>query len=147
MHTICLSKLGNSGVQHFKRCVNRSWNEEVMVVWRQPHQAVRNFAAAKFRNPKPILQLQNKLWNPPLAHECHFAAHASIFAAANHVAKSPPSYEWSCESSPSCGIISKLWNHLQVAKPKFKLAKWIIQHVNHLVKSTCVNSDICNRLR
>ena len=81
-----------------------------------------------------------------LAHKCHFAAHASIFAAANHVVKSPSSCETSCKSSPSCRIISKLWNHLQVEKPKFKLAKWIIQHVNHLANSTCLNSDICNRL-
>ena len=62
------------------------------------------------------------------------------------VAKWPPSYESSCKSSPSCGITSKLWNHLQVAKPKFKLAKWTIQRANHLAKSTCAISDICNRL-
>nr|CAN80185.1 hypothetical protein VITISV_008150 [Vitis vinifera] len=67
----------------------------------------------------------------------------------------------SCE--PPCEITSKLRiklqitfklrNHLQVAKSqiqlaksKFKLAKWIIQRVNHLAKSTCAISDICNRL-
>ena len=50
-------------------------------------------------------------------------------------------------------IISKLWNHnqvaksqIQLAKSKFKLAKWINQRVNHLAKSTCTISDICNRL-
>ena len=68
-------------------------------------------SCAKFRSPKPISQLRNKLRNPPLAHECHFAAHVSIFAAANHIEKSPLSCEWSCKSSPSCGITSKLWNH------------------------------------
>ena len=58
-----------------------------------------------------ISQLQNELRNPPLAHEFHFAAHASIFAAANHVAKSPPNCDSSCKSSPSCEITSKLRNH------------------------------------
>ena len=57
-----------------------------------------------------ISELRNELRNPPLAHECHFAAHASIFTAANHVAKPPPSCEWSCESSLSCEITSKLQN-------------------------------------
>ena len=63
-------------------------------------------SCAKFCSPKPISQLRN----PPLAHECHFAAHASIFAAANHVAKSPPSCKWSCKSSPSCEITFNLQN-------------------------------------
>ena len=54
-----------------------------------------------------VSQLRNHLQ----AHVCHYASWNSIFAAANHVAKSPPSYETSCKSSPSCGITSKLWNH------------------------------------
>ena len=37
------SKLGKLGVQHFKRCANRSWNKEVMAIWRQPHQAGGSF--------------------------------------------------------------------------------------------------------
>ena len=32
-------KLRKSGVQGFKQCANRSWNEEVMVIWRQLHKA------------------------------------------------------------------------------------------------------------
>ena len=75
------SKLGKSGVQRFKRCVNWSWNEEVMVVWRQPHQVVRKFRSCeinlllrKFRSTKPISQLQNELWNHLQAHVCHFAS-------------------------------------------------------------------------
>ena len=54
-----------------------------------------------------VSQLRNHLQ----AHVCHFASWNSIFAAANHVAKSPPSCESSCKSSPSCGITSMLWNH------------------------------------
>ena len=38
-----VSKLGKSGVQRFKRFANRSWNEEVMAIWRQIHQVGRSF--------------------------------------------------------------------------------------------------------
>ena len=67
-----------------------------------------------------ISQLRNELrneihlWNfarcfaavkpPASTHVCHFASWNSIFAAINHVAKSPPSWESSCKSSPSCEI-------------------------------------------
>ena len=44
-----ISKVGKSGVQCFKQCANQSWNEEVMAIWRQLHQA-----RGSFRNP---------LWN------------------------------------------------------------------------------------
>ena len=149
-----VSNLGNSGVQRFKRCTNWSWNEEVMVIWRQPHQTVWKFRSCeisyeinlslrKFRSPKPILQLRNELWNHLQAHVCHFTSWNSIFAAANHVAKSPPSCESSCKSSPSCEITSKLRiklqiifklrnrlqvakSQIQLAKSKFKLAKWTL---------------------
>ena len=104
-----------------------------------------------------ISQGVSQLRNHPLAHECHFTAPPPHFAATKWAAKWPVKMFLGCE--PPCEItsklrfklqiISKLWNHLQVAKSqiqltksKFKLAKWIIQHV----KSTCVNSDICNRL-
>ena len=36
-------KLGKSRVQRFKYCTNRSWNEEVMVIWRQQHKAKGSF--------------------------------------------------------------------------------------------------------
>ena len=55
---------------------------------------------ASFRNQSPILQLQNPLRNTPLAHECHFAAPPSHFAAAKWAAKMP----LSCENCPW------LWN-------------------------------------
>ena len=109
----------------------------------------------KFRSPKPISQLQNELWNAPLAHKRHFAAPYSHFAAAKWPAKMP----LGCEIEPRCEItsklrmklqiISKLRNHLQVvksqvqiAKSKFKLGKWTIQRA----KSTCAISDIYYRL-
>ena len=44
-----ISKVRKSGVQCFKQCANQSWNEEVMAIWRQLHQA-----RGSFRNP---------LWN------------------------------------------------------------------------------------
>ena len=59
-----------------------------------------------------VSQMQNHLQ----AHACHFASWNSIFAAANHVAKSPPSYEW------SCGIISKLRNHWLLLKKCYLIA-------------------------
>ena len=43
IHIIYLSKLGKSRVQRFKRCANRSWNEEVIAIWRQLHQAGGSF--------------------------------------------------------------------------------------------------------
>ena len=127
IHTICLSNLGKSGVQRFKWCANRRWNKEVMAVWRQPRKAKRI-----------------SLRNTPLAHEFHFATPPPHFAAAKWAAKWPEKiflgYKMAAKS-PFCHkitsklrfklqIIFKLRNHLQVAKPKFKLAKWIIQHVN-----------------
>ena len=63
------SKLGKSGVQRFKRCVNWSWNEEVMVVWRQPHQVVRKFRSCEINLglENVVLLLRNfvalLLWN------------------------------------------------------------------------------------
>ena len=55
-------KLRKLGVQRFKQCANRSWNEEVMATWRQLQQDEN-----EFRNPfsalrkfcKPIYPLQN----------------------------------------------------------------------------------------
>ena len=41
------SKLGKSRVQRFKWCANRSWNEEVMTIWRQLHQAKNEFRSTK----------------------------------------------------------------------------------------------------
>ena len=51
-----------------------------------------------------VSQLRNHLH----AHVCRFTSCNSIFAAANHVAKSPPSYKSSYKSSPSYVITSKL---------------------------------------
>ena len=45
-----VSKLGKSEVQRFKRCTNQSWNEEFMAIWRQLHQAKRQFR--KLQNHK-----------------------------------------------------------------------------------------------
>ena len=60
------SKLGKSGVQRFKWCANRSWNEEVMVIWRQLHQVeneFRNLFLVLRNFCKPIYPLQN--WRIP----------------------------------------------------------------------------------
>ena len=63
-----VSKLEKSGVQRFKQCVNRSWNEEVMTIGRQPHQVERQFR--KLRNHKFNLRNFRKscfnLRNPPV---------------------------------------------------------------------------------
>ena len=50
-----VSKLGKSGVERFKWCVNRSWNEEVMAIWRQLHQA-----GGSFRNDFEIQLMNSK---------------------------------------------------------------------------------------
>ena len=60
-----VSKLRKSKVQHFKRCANRSLNEEVMTIWRQLHQAENEFrnpfsALQNFRKPiYPFAKLKN----------------------------------------------------------------------------------------
>ena len=38
-----VSKIGKSGVQRFKRCPNRSWNEKVIVIARKLDRAEREF--------------------------------------------------------------------------------------------------------
>ena len=128
-----------------------------------------HFAAAKwlrnistpqnssFRSRDPTSQVVSQLRNHPLAHECHFTAPPPHFAAVKWATKWPTKMALGCEMASmlqnKLQIISKLRNHLQVvksqiqlAKSKFKLAKWIIQRVNHLAKSTCTISDSCNRL-
>ena len=67
--------------------------------------------SCEMKSTYKILQGVLQLWNHLQAHVCRFASWNSIFVVANHVAKSPPSYESSCKSSPSCGITSKLWKH------------------------------------
>ena len=143
--------LKNSGVQRFKRCANRSWNEEVMVVWRQPHQAVRNFAttkwAVKISQPKAHFARCFAAAKPPAS------TRVPLHKLELHFRSCEPNCEITSKLQIKLQIISKLWNHLQVAKSqiqlaksKYKFEKWIIQHVNHLMKSTCAISDICNRL-
>ena len=126
-----VSKLGNSGVQRFKRYMNQSWNKEVMAVWRQPHQAVRKFRSCEMScEMKSTCEISQGV--------CSFKTTSKHTCATSQV------------ETPSSQLRTTLRSHLQaanqVAKSKFKLAKWIIQCVNHLTKSTCVNSDICNRL-
>ena len=48
-----VSKLGKSEVQRFKRCVNQSWNEEVIAIWRQLHQV-----GGSFRNSTYDFEIQ-----------------------------------------------------------------------------------------
>ena len=115
-----LPKLEKLGVQCFKWCMNWSSNEEVMAVWRQPHQVVWKFcscemscenfvAQSPFRSCElkftcEISQGVSQQKNHLQAHLSHFASWNSIFVVANHVAKSPPSCETSCKSPPSCKI-------------------------------------------
>ena len=68
-----VSKLGKSEVQHFKRCTNQSWIEEVMAIGIKSHQA-----GSQFRSCEISLVMRNvdfqlakshstccMLWNPP----------------------------------------------------------------------------------
>ena len=66
------SKLGKSEVQRLKRCANRSWNEEVMAIWRQLHRVENEFRNSqsqmwKFRTNQ--IQIRNfhtsqiQMWN------------------------------------------------------------------------------------
>ena len=49
-----VSKLGKLGIQRFKRCMNRSWKEEVIAIGSQSHQA-----EGQFRSCEISLWLQN----------------------------------------------------------------------------------------
>ena len=88
-----VSKLRKLGVQRLKRCMNWSWNEEVMAIWRQPRKAER-----KFLNRAPISQVVSQLGNHPLAHECHFAALHPHFAVAKWAMK------WAAKTPLLCKI-------------------------------------------
>ena len=81
-------KLGNSGVQRFKRCAIWSWNKKVMVVWRWMCKVER-----KFYSWDAIWKGVSQLRNHPLAHECHFAVPYAHFAAAKWAAKIPLLYK------------------------------------------------------
>ena len=137
MHTIFFSKLGKSGVQHFKRCANWSWNEEVMVFWRQPHKVERKLRSCK-------MSCENFEDQSPF-RSCEMSCKITCenFARCFTAAKPPASTRVPfhklkfhfCSCEPRCEIISKLWtklqNHLQVAKSQIQLAKWRL--------STCEN--------
>ena len=53
------SKLEKLGIQHFKRCVNWSWNEEVIAIGSQSHQGEGQFRSCEIslwlRNHKVII--------------------------------------------------------------------------------------------
>ena len=149
------SKFGKSGVQRFKRCANRNWNEEVMAVWRQPHKVERKFRSCEmscenFTTAKSTCENFARCFaatKPPAS------TRVPLRKLKFHLHSCEPRCEITSKLWIKLQIISKLRNHLQVvksqiqlAKSKFKLAKWINQHVNHLAKSTCAISDICSRL-
>ena len=92
-----VSKLGKSGVQHFKWCANWSWNKEVMAVWRQLHQAVRNFAATKWAAK----------WNPLVKFRKVFH---SCETTSKHTCAT------SQVETPFSQLRTTLRNHLQAAK-------------------------------
>ena len=50
-----ISLLEKSRVQRFKQCANRSWNKEVMAIWRQLHQV-----GGSFRNDFEIQLMNSK---------------------------------------------------------------------------------------
>ena len=72
-----VSKLGKSRVQRFKRCANRSWNKEVMVIWKQLYKvegSFRNDFEIQLKNSKSNLWIRNPLRNDTnfeFTH-CHF---------------------------------------------------------------------------
>ena len=86
IHIIYLSKLGKSRVQRFKRCANRSWNEEVIAIWRQLHQA-----RGSFRNDLEIQLMNSKstskwhqFWIHPLPLWCFTSFTSGIASRALH---------------------------------------------------------------
>ena len=112
-----VSKLGKSGVQFFKRCPNRNWNEKVMVIARKLDRAER-----EFRTP------QSKVRNHLLAHECHFAHLKAIFTRC----------ESRCEKFRT--PLFKVWN-------SFQGAKFSIQGANSLNINFAHHNPRCENFR
>ena len=81
-----VSKLGKSGVQLFKRFANRSWNEEVMTIWKQLHKV-----EGSFRNHSEIQLMNSKStskWHQfrihPLPLWCSASSTSGIASKALH---------------------------------------------------------------
>ena len=128
-----VSNLGKSGVQSFKRCTIWSWNEEVMVVWRQARKAEREFRSrdtiwkgvsqlrnhflapeCHFQHSSPHFEAAIQLRNHFLEHESHFEAPYTHFAAAKWAAKSILGCEITFELRNGCEMISKLQNGCEI---------------------------------
>ena len=81
-----VSKLGKSGVQHFKWCANQRWNEEVITIWRQPWKTERPFrnSTCEFK-----IQLMNLKWPQlrihPLSLWCFTSSTLGIASRALHL--------------------------------------------------------------
>ena len=70
-----ISKLMKLRVQHFKQCANQSWNEEVMVIWRQLHKVegpFQNDFEIQLINLKSNLWIWNPIQNDPNFKFTHF---------------------------------------------------------------------------
>ena len=116
-----------------------------MAIWKQPRKVEQKFRSyemsCEMKSTCEISQGVSQLWNHLQAHTC----------ATSQVETPFSQLQTTLRNHLQAG--NQVANHLQVAKSqiqlaksKFKLAKWIIQRVNHLAKSTCAISDICNRL-
>ena len=81
-------KLGKSRVQRFKYCTNRSWNEEVMVIWRQlckTEEPFRNDFEMQLMNSKP-----NSKWPQYRIHPLPLQCFASYTLGIAFMALSGP---------------------------------------------------------
>ena len=69
-----VSKLGKSGVQCFKRCPNRSWNEKVLVIARKLDRAEREFRTpqSKVRKFSHRAKLPPGTWVPFRTPQANF---------------------------------------------------------------------------
>ena len=111
-----VSKHRKSGVQRFKRFANRSWNEEVMNIWRQLHQV-----GGSFRNDFKIQLMNSKStskWHQfrihPLPLWCS-ASSTPVIASIQlmnskwHQCRIHPLTLW-CFASSTSGIASKAFH-------------------------------------
>ena len=112
------SKLGKSAVQRFKRFANRSWNEEVMAIWRQLHQtgvSFRNYFETQLMISKFNLWIRNPLRIHPLPLWCSASSTPGI--ASIQLMNSKSTSKWHqfrihplplcCSASSTSGIASK----------------------------------------
>ena len=74
-----VSKLGKSAIQHFKQCMNQSWNEEVIAIGSQSQQAEDQFRRLQNQPLATKWRLSACEISQPILHACEILLSASRY--------------------------------------------------------------------